>query len=173
MNINDFVKKHQLDRKGVISIAKKLGIKGVVYLKDDQNRILAEIKKYEAQIDTASNKKEFMDLEKRTKELEERADEIASHEKELKKFHKQIKKEKNDLVKEKNEFESKKESKRHELETELLGIKLNHSNSLESLKIKTLNHLNDDFLTSNKVEYDKIKSKLGKITQDELKLIEW
>jgi hypothetical protein len=173
MNINDFVKKHQLDRKGVISIAKKLGIKGVVYLKDDQNRILAEIKKYEAQIDTASNKKEFMDLEKRTKELEERADEIASHEKELKKFHKQIKKEKNDLVKEKNEFESKKESKRHELETELLGIKLNHSNNLESLKIKTLNDLNDDFLTSNKVEYDKIKSKLGKITQDELKLIEW
>ncbi|MEL0649927.1 hypothetical protein V6246_00750 [Algibacter sp. TI.3.09] len=175
MNINDFVKKHQLDRKGVISVAKKLGIKGAVYLKDDQNRILAEVKKYEAQIDTTSSKKEFMnsDLEKRNKELDQRENKIAENEKILKQFHEKILQEKNDLAKEKLKFESYKKSETNALKIKLSGDELNHTNNLESLKIKTLNNLNDDFITTTKVEYDKIKTKLDDVIQRERKLHEW
>jgi len=150
MNIKDFAKQIEVDKKEIISIVKKLGIKKTILNKEEQKMV----------IDTL-NKGKNMGNENENKERT------------LKKFHEKLIEERDRLHQEKEEFKSYKEQQNRELKEKLLQEEINHKTKLEELRIQTITKLKDEFLKNIKNEYDKVNSKLDELTQKELKLIEW
>ena len=91
----------------------------------------------------------------------------------LKQYHEKLKQENDKFKKEKEEFEAYKKIEKEKLEDELNEKRTLLALELEKLKTEEISKLRDGFADNIQKEYDKIRSKIDKLTQTELKLVEW
>lgn len=112
-----------------------------------------------------------MTNENELKEEEEKM--LDEKELQLKQFHEKLKQENDKFKKEKEEFEAYKKIEKEKIKDELNEQKTLHAIELEKLKTEEINKLRDEFINNIKKEYDSIKTKLGELTQTEMKLVEW
>ena len=91
----------------------------------------------------------------------------------LKQYHEKLKQENDKFKKEKEEFEACIKIEKEKLEDELNEKRTLLALELEKLKTEEISKLRDGFADNIQKEYDKIRSKIDKLTQTELKLVEW
>jgi len=152
ISIKDFAKKIGKDKKEIVAVVKRLGIKKTVFDDEDQEKILGVLNKGEDSM-VKNHEKEINELEKKRQELQQ--------------FHNQIIEKRDQLKIDQDKFEVYKKSEENNLKEKLLQNEINHKDKLEELRIKKLKELTDNFQEKLSNEYKVIEEKLIEIAKND------